>query len=111
LPAGGCEVAATYASIECRLAALDTIVKASAGKLAPKLSKLLAKATGGIQKAASPGTPHNRVAKGLHKATHALKSYDTLLGSKKAKRLLDDATRSSLQAAGAAIAADVATLP
>jgi hypothetical protein len=111
LPAGGCEVAATYTSIECRLAALDMLVKASAGKLAPKLSMLLAKATAGTQKAAQPGTPQRRVTKGLHKAAHALKAYDTLLGSKKAKRLLDDGTRSSLQAAGAAIAADVAMLP
>ena len=109
-PPGGCEVAATYASIECRLAALDALVKASAGKLAPKLSKQLAKAIGGVQRAAQPGTPERRVAKGLRKAAHALRSYDKMLGSKKAKKTLDDGTRSSLQAAGAAIATDVASL-
>jgi hypothetical protein len=109
-PPGGCEVAATYASIECRLAALDALVKTSAGKLASKLSKQLAKAIGGIQKAAQPGTPERRVAKGVRKAAHALGSYDKVLGSKKAKKTLDDATRSSLQTAGAAIATDVASL-
>src|SRR5206468_4019489 len=110
LPSGGCEVMATYASIECRLAALDALVKASAGKLAPKLSKLLAEATGGVQKAAQPGTAERRVAKGLRRAAHALKSYGTVLGSKKAKKTLDEGTRSSLQAAGATIATDVASL-
>jgi hypothetical protein len=110
VPPGGCEVAATYASIECRLAALDALVKASAGKLAPKLSKQLAKAIGGVQKAAQPGTPERRVVKRLRKAAQALRSYDTVLGSKKAKKTLDDGTRSSLQAAGAAVATDVARL-
>jgi hypothetical protein len=110
-PPGGCEVTATYPAIECRLAALDALVKASAGKLAPKLSKQLAKATGAIQKAAQPGTAERRVAKALRKAAQALRGYDTVLGSKKAKRLLDEGTRSSLQAAGAAIASDVAKLP
>jgi hypothetical protein len=109
-PPGGCEVTATYTSIECRLAALDGLVKASAGKLAPKLSKQLAKAIGGVQKAAQPGTPERRVVKGLRKAAHALRSYDKVLGSKKAKKALDDGTRSSLQTAGAAIATDVASL-
>jgi hypothetical protein len=70
-PPGGCEVAATYASIECRLAALDALVKTSAGKLASKLSKELAKAIGGIQKAAQPGTSERRVASAIHVTTHA----------------------------------------
>ncbi len=84
--------------------------EASAGTLASKLSKRPAKATGGVQKAAQPGTAERRVAKGLRKAAHALRSYDTVLGSKKAKKKLDDGTRSSLQAAGSMIASDVASL-
>jgi hypothetical protein len=110
VPSGGCEVTATYASVACRLAALAALVRGSAGKLAPKLGKQLAKATGGMQKAAQPGAPERRAAKGLGKAANALRSFDALLGSKKAKKTLDDATRSSLQAAGAAIATDVAKL-
>ena len=65
VPSGGCEVTATAASIECRLAALAVLVRGSAGKLAPKLGKQLAKATGGMQKAAQPGASERRVAKGL----------------------------------------------
>ncbi len=109
-PPGGCEGAVTYASVACRLAALASLVRGSAGKLAPKLGKQLSKATGGVQKAAQPGAPERRAAKGLHKAADALRSFDALLGSKKAKKTLDDGTRSSLQAAGAAIATDVAGL-
>ena len=107
---GGCEVAATFASIDCRLMALDALVTASAGKLAPKLSKKVGKAIAGVRKAAPPGTPERRVAKGLRKAANALQKYDAALDSKKAQKTLDDATRASLQAAGAAIATDVASL-
>jgi hypothetical protein len=109
LPSGGCEVTATYASIECRLTALAGLVQRSAGKLAPKLSKLVTKATSGVQNAARPGAPVRRVAKGLRKTANALRSYDKVLGSRKAKKMLDDTTRSSLRTAGAAIAPDVAT--
>jgi hypothetical protein len=106
----GCEPGATYASIQCRLAALTVLVKGSAGKLAPKLGKLLTKATGGVQKAARLGATARTAAKGLRKAAHALQAYDKMLGSKKATKTLDDATRTSLRAAGAAIATDVAIL-
>jgi hypothetical protein len=50
------------------------------------------------------------VARGLRKAAHALQKYDAALDSKKAQKTLDDTTRASLQAAGAAIATDVTSL-
>jgi hypothetical protein len=53
-PPGGCEVAATYASIECRLAALDALVKTSAGKLAAKLSNNSPRRSGASRRPRSP---------------------------------------------------------
>lgn len=104
-----CAGVSSYEAITCRLAALAALVENRAGTAAPKLLAQIRKATAGVQKAAAAGTPR-RVGKGLRRAVRALRRYDKLLASKKVRAALDDATRATLQAAGAAILSDVQTL-
>jgi Tol biopolymer transport system component len=110
LTVAGCTVAATFASVKCRLDELSAAEAAGlpAGRLATKLAKLLGQARTGIT--AAEGLGHTRKArKSLGKAAKALGAFGHALGTKAAKKL-DPATVASLKAAAAALRQDIAAL-
>jgi hypothetical protein len=106
----GCTNEASYASVRCRLDALDAAVQLGvpAGRLATKLGALVGRARDAVTRAETATTPR-KVKKGLAGGIRALKRFAKKLRSKKAQAL-DDALRTTLGAAADTMRADLTVL-
>jgi predicted negative regulator of RcsB-dependent stress response len=105
---------ATFASIRCRLEALRARVAAEngLGTFQAKLDKSLATALArlGDARGLCDGGNLKKTRKRLQQARKAVDQYDHRLGSLAARKKLDTALRSGLQAAGKPIESDLRTL-
>jgi len=111
---GGCAVQATYASVRCRLDALVAAIGASdAGTLAQKLTAKVSAARSAVDRAEQTlGQRKGKPSKAaLRKALKSLKAYAKILGSKKARRDIPEATLSALGAPVPGVRSDVRGLP
>lgn len=117
LPAGDCDiepVAATFASIDCRLVALLGLVNTTPGLAAfgPKLAQNLTKAKDGEKASGTACAASNLkpARQGLKQAIRDMIQYGHHLKTLRARKKLPAGVREDLLAAGDPIAADVKTL-
>lgn len=104
---GGCAAAATVGSVACRLAELAGAVSASDGVLEAKLLRQLGKARSALDGAGGAG---RQAKKALRKVRAAVSAYGKILGSRKARRTLPDASRAVLLGPVAGLRADLTAL-
>jgi hypothetical protein len=107
-----CSVGASYASVKCRLDEVTATVLTNGGAVAPRLSAKLAAALAAVERAEqSVGQRGGKTSKrSLRKALRALGAYRKLLGSKKARRTLDEGALDELVARVPGLQADLKTL-
>lgn len=108
----GCVPEATTASVRCRLDALAAAVQTAAtGSLGTKLQAKLAAARASLVKAeALVAGPASKRRKALRKTLKQAGAFAKLLGSKKARRTIDEATRTALGAPVPVLDADLRAL-
>jgi len=117
LPRADCDrelVAPTFASIDCRLAALigrirsSTDIRRQQGPLAGQLTKAQRRMEGGESLCSSSAAKHAR--RHLTQAIRKMIQYGQRLGSKPARRSMPRELRTELMAAGDAIETDLRSL-
>lgn len=106
---------ATHTEVLCRLDGLrfDTTSAGAEGKTRDKIVARLEFALGAVEKSKAAANAGQRAAakRGIKAASAALKVYETLLKSKKGKKVVADAIRTRLTATSAEIRAAVKKLP
>ena len=114
LPGGGCDVAPTFDSITCRLAALATAVGAATdlGRLKPGLGNTVQKARAKVAKAQGyvAASKAKQAKTQLKKAGKRLRSFAHKLASRSARKIVPEPTRTALAGAANLTAPDVASL-